>query len=104
MIGLLEFLGGLDHFNRAGVFCTGFHDERRGANESLKVRSFFEGYGASARDLAANGAVDRCRSCDNRMEKLDTGFFFDTEGLAADVTDDFSTAADDEVAGALHCT
>jgi hypothetical protein len=35
------------------------------------------------------------------VEELDAGFFFDAKGLAADVTDDFPTAADDEVAGAL---
>ena len=98
--GLRAQLG--DHFDGAGVFGAGFHDERGGADEALEVGALLKGDGAGAEDLAADVAVDEGAGGGDRIEELDAGAFLNAQVPAVHGTDDFAMAADDEVAGAFH--
>ncbi len=67
----------------------------------MELSAFFQGDGAGAGDLAADGTVDEGGGGGNGIEELDAGSFFHTEVVAANFTDDFPVAADNKITRTL---
>ncbi len=91
----------LDNFDRSAVLGSGFDDQGGGADESLELGLFFQNDGTGARKLAANIAVDVGAGRRDGIEKFDSRAAFDAQFAAFHFAEDFSVAADDEVAGAI---
>ena len=93
--------GGLNHFDRAGVFRARLDDKRCGADESLEVGTLFQSDSSGAENLAADVAIDEGGGGVNRVQKFDARAFFNPQVAAGNLADDFSMTADNEIATAF---
>lgn len=89
---------GLDHLDGAAVFRARLDDQGSGADETLEVGALLKGDRSGAENLAPDLTVDVGGGCVDGIEKLDSSTLFHPQVLAVHLADDFTMAADDEVA------